>query len=164
MFVLIPSDLQKVASSGWFKDPQVDLTIPCPDGTPCFYFVRLQYQDNIDQIVAAQKALLNRLVEGDITLNGEKVHVRYSLLDSGPIDNAFDGNLNTLVKSGGANPLVIELEFPTPRQLTSLTARVGSEPVKVTVTLTGDGTFPWEHFLRRPERAVSRMSPWIFPD
>jgi hypothetical protein len=148
-FVFIPSDYQKVIASGWFKDPQVDLTVPYPDGTTGFYFVRLQYKDNIDQVIADQKAQLNRLVEGDITLNGEKVHVRYSPLDSGPIDNAFDGNLDTLVKTGGANPLVIELEFPTPRQLSSLTARVGSEPVTVTVTLTGDGDVPLGTFSQQ---------------
>jgi hypothetical protein len=38
--------------------------------------------------------------------------------------------------------LAIELEFPTPRQLINLTAHVGDEPVKVTVTLTGDGDVP----------------------
>jgi hypothetical protein len=141
-----------VVSSGWFKEPQVDLILPYPDGTPGFYFVHLQYQDNVEQLAATEKENLQRLYEQDITLDGEVVHVHYSMLDSGPIDNAFDGDLNTLIKTGGANPLVIEMDFPAARSMSNLTAHVGSEAVDITVTLTGDGDILLGKFTQRGEQ------------
>jgi hypothetical protein len=155
LFVLTPDDYNKTVNSGWFKTPQIEMIIPYPDGKPGFYFMRLQYRDDIEQIAAAAKAELLRLVEQDITLNGEQVHVSYSPLDMGPIDNAFDGNLGTLVKTAGANPLVIELEFPSVHQMNSLTVKVGSEPVQVTVTLTDNNGATLGKFVQNAEGNVN---------
>jgi hypothetical protein len=143
LFVLTPADYQKVVDSGEFKGITPELVIPYPDGTPGFYFTPLQYRDDIQQIMAAIVEKRHQLVYGTINLNGEDVRVGYSKLDEGPIDNAFDGNPDTLIKTSEANPLTIELDFPQPRQLSGVTVRVGSEPVKITVYLsTGDNAQP----------------------
>jgi hypothetical protein len=155
LFVLTPGDYEKTVNSNWFTSPQIEKIISYPDGNPGFYFVRLQYRDDIEQIVAAEKEKRLRLIEQDITLNGEQVHVSYSPLDAGPIDNAFDGDPGTLVKSGGANPLVIVVEFPTVHQLSGLTVKVGSEPVQVTVLLTGDGGNDLGKFVQGAEGNVN---------
>jgi hypothetical protein len=143
LFVLTPSDYQKVVDSGEFKEITPDLVIPYPDGRPGFYFARLQYRDDIQQIMAAIVEKRHELIFGSITLDGENVGVGYSMLDVGPIDHAFDGDPNTLVKGAEANPLTIELDFPQARKLSGITVRVGSEPVKITAYVTtGDGSQP----------------------
>ncbi len=143
LFVLTPADDQKVVDSGEFKEITPELVIPYPDGKPGFYFARLQYRDDIQQIMAAIVEKRHQLVYGSINLNGEEVRVGYPKLDVGPIDHAFDGNPDTLIKTSEANPLTIELDFPQPRQLSGVTVRVGSEPVKVTVYLsTSDNAQP----------------------
>jgi len=143
LFVLTPDDYQKVVDSGEFKPINPDLVLPYPDGKPGFYFVHLQYRDDIQQFMAAIVEKRHQLIYGTINLDGETVTVGYSALDEGPIDNAFDGNPDTLVKSSEANPLVIELDFPQPRALSGVTVRVGAEPVKVTAYVTTtDGAQP----------------------
>jgi hypothetical protein len=150
-FVFIPDDYQKIVNSGWFKEPQVDQLLPYPDGSPGFYFVHLQYQDNVAQIAAAEKERRQRLLEQDITLDGQVVHVSYPLLDIAPIDNVFDGKLDSLIKTSEVNPLVINMEFTTARQMSSLTAHVGSETVDLTVVLTGEDGVPLGTFTQRGE-------------
>jgi hypothetical protein len=150
-FVFIPDDYQKIVNSGWFKEPQVDQLLPYPDGSPGFYFVHLQYHDNVAQIAAAEKERRQRLLEQDITLDGQVVHVSYPLLDIAPIDNVFDGKLDSLIKTSEVNPLLINMEFTAVRQISSLTAHVGSETVDITVVLTGEDGAPLGTFTQRGE-------------
>ena len=146
LFVLTPDDYQKVVDSGEFKSITPDIVLPYPDGKPGFYFTHLQYQDNIQQILAAIVEKRHELTYGSITLDGETVTVGYSTLDLGTIENAFDGNPSTLIRTKEANPLVIELDFPQPKLLSGVTVRVGAEPVRLTAYLTvGDNTQPIQY-------------------
>ena len=143
LFVLTPADYLKVVDSGEFKTIAPDQVIPYPDGTPGFYFARLQYRDDIQQIMAAIADKRHQLIYENILLDGQSVRVGYSKLDVGPINNAFDGDPGTLIKSSEANPLTLTLDFPQARGLSGVTVRVGSEPVKVTVYLsTSDNAQP----------------------
>jgi hypothetical protein len=138
-FIFTRDDLNAIKNSGKFKDPQPDRVINYPDGSPGFYFVRLHYQENIEAIMAAEREKRRQLVEDTVNLDGQIVNIRHSALDVGPIRNLFDGNPDTLVKSTAANPLVIEIDFPQPHRLSGLTARVGSETVRLTGILTIEG-------------------------
>ena len=138
LFVLTPKDYQKVVGSGFFKEVVPELVIPFPDGNPGFYFVQLQYKDNIQQIFTALEENRHQLVYSTVTLDGQSVRVGYSALDMGPIGNAFDGDHSTLIKSKEANPLSIELEFPQGRLIRGVTASVGAEAIRLTVYLYGD--------------------------
>jgi hypothetical protein len=159
-FVLTPDDYQKVVNSGEFKAITPDTILNYPDGNPGFYFTHLQYRDDIQQFLAAIVEKRHQLVYGTLTLPtpnpslqggegvGEVVNVGYSALEIGPIDNAFDGNPGTLIKTKEANPLVIELNFPQPRLLSGVTVRVGAEPVTLTVYLTvGDNAQPLKYSI-----------------
>jgi hypothetical protein len=55
-FVLMPDEYERVRSSGRFQEPEVDEIIPYPNGLPGFYFVRLAYVDNIQDIVQSEQA------------------------------------------------------------------------------------------------------------
>lgn len=139
VFVMIPQEYDLMTKSLKFTGIQVDETLPYPDGTTGFYFVRLRYVNNIDAILAAEREARKQLKVETISVEGQQVPVRFSQLDMGGIQNAFDGNLNTIIRSLEANPLVIELDFPQPRNLSGLTVRVGGPPTRVTARLVVDG-------------------------
>jgi hypothetical protein len=44
-------------------------------------------------------------------IDGQQVQVAYSMLDMGTVDQIFDGNENSLVRSMEANPLRLQLDF-----------------------------------------------------
>ena len=45
----------------------------------------------------------------------------------------LDGDIYTLIRTLEANPLVLKINFPEPRQMNGLTARVGGTPTRLTV-------------------------------
>jgi hypothetical protein len=120
LFVWTPGEYKEALKSGKFKFITVEKVIPYPNGEPGFYVVRMQYADNIDEILAAEKAARSQPIEGDIEIDGQNVHVTYSLIDGGELKNIFDGDPYTLMRALEANPMVVQMEFPDARQLTGL--------------------------------------------
>jgi hypothetical protein len=135
VFVMIPTEMAKVVSSGKFKNMRVDEVLPYPNGAPGFYFVRLQYVDNIDEIMAAEQEMRSVLQEATLTIMGEPVQVDYSMLDMGSIELVFDGDLGTVARTLEANPFIIELTFPNVRQLNGYKIFLGSADARVTTLL-----------------------------
>ena len=101
--------------------------------------MRLRYVDNIDAILEAEKEARSKLQTGEVTIDSQQVSVGYSMLDMGTIQNAFDGDTCTLIRSLEANPLVIELTFPQPRAMSGLTVMVGGVATRVTARLQVEG-------------------------
>jgi len=139
LFVMTPEEYQTALTSKKFTNIRVEQTLPYPDGRDGFYFVRLRYVENIDQILAAEREARRRLLEAIVQIDGQSVQVRYPHLDMGEIGNAFDGDEQSLIRTLEANPMVIELTFPQARRLSGLTARVGGTATRLTVTLIAEG-------------------------
>ena len=139
LFIMIPQEYAAVEGSNKFTDIHVEKIIPYPDGSPGFYFVRLRYVADIDDILQAEKAARSKLQTGEVTIDDEQTNVNYSMLDMGQIQNAFDGNEDTLIRSFEANPLVIELVFPYVKTLTGITVRVGGVATEVTALVEVQG-------------------------
>ena len=139
VFVMIPTEMDKVVASGKFKNVRVDEVLPYPDGTAGFYFVRLQYADNIDEILTAEQEVRSALQEATLMILDEPVLVGYSMLDMGSIELIFDGDLNTVARTLEANPLIVELIFPDVVQLSGYKMTLGSADVRVTTMLYPDG-------------------------
>ena len=135
LFIMIPLEYEQAIASGKFTDIQVEKTLPYPDGRPGFYFVRLRYADNIDQILAQERESRRVLQIARINLDGQSVQVRYPLLDMGEPDQMFDNNVDTLGRTLEANPAVIELVFPQARVLRGIDLIIGSTEVEVKVKL-----------------------------
>jgi 4-amino-4-deoxy-L-arabinose transferase-like glycosyltransferase len=136
-FVLMAEEYERVKSSGRFQEPQIDEIIPYPDGRPGFYFVRLAYLDNMEEIIRAEQEERQRIHQSEVAIGDLDVIVRHTAIE-GDLNSLFDGSPDTLIKTRGINPLVVGLEFPTPVRLSGITARVGSEPVKITVVTQGE--------------------------
>lgn len=125
LFILPPEEYERAQTSGKFSLIQVERSLPYPDGRPGFYFVHLRYAANIDAILAAELADRRTLLNAQVTAGGQPVLVKYSKLDMGSIENIFDGDRETFVRTLAANPLVLRIDFPEPRHMRGLVAQIG---------------------------------------
>jgi hypothetical protein len=135
LFIMTPEEFDLAQSSGKFQHILVEKAIPYPDGEPGFYLVRLRYVDNIAEIMAQEQAARRIPQEEDLVIGGQPAHVKYSYLDMGDIGMAFDGDVNTLMRSMETNPLKLEIEFVKPQRLHGVTVQVGGVPTRVQVEL-----------------------------
>jgi 4-amino-4-deoxy-L-arabinose transferase-like glycosyltransferase len=135
VFVMTADEYQQVLSSGKFRDIHVDDTLPYPNGKTGFYFVNLSYVDNIQSILAGEQQLRHKLIENQVTIDGQTVKIRHSLLDMGSIQDIFDGNPHSVARTMEANPFIIELTFPEPRQISGFTMIVGDTELKLRILL-----------------------------
>jgi hypothetical protein len=136
-FVLMPDEYQRVITSERFQEPLVDQIIQYPNGQPGFYFVRLEYRDNIEEVIQAQFEDRHRLHEAELSIDGQQTIVKFTAVE-GNIISLFDDDPATLVKTQGINPMVVELIFDEPVSLQGVSARVGSEKVRITVEIMGE--------------------------
>jgi hypothetical protein len=159
-FVLIPADWEEMQASNMFKNIQVDKILYYPNGEPGFYFVRLQYADNAEQLLQAESESRHELQESILTLGGEAVNVKYSYLDMGSIANLFDGSKDSLARTMEANPFVIELDFPTPRSVSGIETTLGSMQAQIIIratTLDGQVQEYQTVFVSKPENQTTQI-------
>jgi len=136
VFVLTPDDYRQAQQSGEFTPPEVIQITPYPDGRDGFYWARLSYVWDIAGVLERKRAELHKLVEEVTLLDGEETTVQHSVLDMGSVGDLFDNDPDTLIRSAGANPLVVGVEFNEAPPMQSVTAFVGAEPVTLTVEVT----------------------------
>lgn len=120
VFVLTPEDMEAVRTSGKFEIPAPDLVIDYPDGRAGFTFVRLRYVADAAARFDADRQQRARLVTDEVTIGGEQVAVQHPVLDMGRIQDAFDGDVDTVARGLEANPFVLQLDFPTPRAVSRI--------------------------------------------
>lgn len=141
LLVLPPQEYQKALASGKFDLVEIYRILNYPNGEPGFYFLRLQYAGNFDAILAAEREERRRPLEGEVNWQGETLRVRYSRLDIGEIQSAFDGNPHTMLRTLEDNPLVIEIDFPQVKTIAVLDIIIGSTEAQVTLELVpADGS------------------------
>ncbi len=144
-FILLKDEYDRAIDSGHFDPPVVEQSIDYPNGSPGFYLVRLRYRDDIQAVLQAEKDLRSRLMGDSAVIAGEIVTVRRQDLE-GELKNLFDHDDDSLVKTKGANPLVLELVYNAPHPLTGIAAQVGGETVGITVQVWEDEGQPPQTF------------------
>jgi hypothetical protein len=122
-----------------FDDIRITRTINYPDGTPGFRFVRLRYSAAADAIFAFEEEERRKPVIEPVDVGGETWLTSHSLFGAGRIQDLFDADTYTLARGYEANPLVVDLNFPTPRAYTGITFTIGTMDAEVTVRLYADG-------------------------
>ena len=135
IFVLPANEYEELDASEKLILQPPERIVPYPNGEPGFYFVRMRYADTIDELFAADEEERNRVVETTVTLEGEPLTLRHSLIDMGNPQNIFDGDTETLMRGKAANPFVMEFVFPEPRTIATLALQVRAK--RFTLTLTG---------------------------
>jgi len=138
--IMLPNEYKWMLESGKFKDIEVIKKLNYPNGNTGFYFVTLNYVDNIEAIIEQEIVERRRPRESTITIDDQKVQAIYPLLDMNEIRHAFDGIDTTLIRTFEANPLRIELTFPEPKMISSVTALVGGASTRLTLTMTISGS------------------------
>jgi 4-amino-4-deoxy-L-arabinose transferase-like glycosyltransferase len=137
LFILTPQEYDVVMTSEKLTDVQVERIVPYPDGSPGFYFIRMRYVDNIDDIFAEERAARQALRESILTIDGQEVKVRHSFLDSDFQDKSmalvFDKDPFTVAKTFETNPFIFEMMFPEPRTIEGFTIGIGSANVRITL-------------------------------
>lgn len=118
IFVITDEQWVRLRQSRMMTYSIVDKTIFWPDGRPAFYFVKAEYAPDADKIAQDINTERNRLLAEDITVaSGEKWKVRHCAFDIGDVTLLFDGNPRILARGAGAHPYVVEVDFPSPREL-----------------------------------------------
>jgi 4-amino-4-deoxy-L-arabinose transferase-like glycosyltransferase len=170
LFVMTPEEFDQLATVGKFSEINVVDIVPYPNGEPGFYFVKLRYVDNIDEIFAAEKAVRQVMQEATFTIDDEPVLVKYTFLDTDLQEDAmalvFDGNPYTMAKTFEINPFVIEMTFPTQRTLHEFSIVIGSIKAEITLRCqtTPDAepviyTFEGEGSITAPELSFTLPQP-----
>lgn len=139
LFVMTAEDLDYIYDSRKFTGISIDETIPYPDGSIGFYFVRLDYVSDILEILKEERIARQALVSEDVLIDDQWVQVEHSVLDMNEIAQAFDGDPATLVRTLEANPLQIILHFPKPITLQGAVLTIGGPPTRVALTAFLDG-------------------------
>jgi 4-amino-4-deoxy-L-arabinose transferase-like glycosyltransferase len=139
VFIMSPAEYQEVLDSPKLTNIRLDRTLNYPDGSPGFLFVRLEYAPGAEAIFAAEKEARRRLVEAQVSLDGQLVAVRHSAIDMGAPDLIFDGDHFTLMRGLEANPFILELTFPEPRRFTQVQADFGLANITLTALLYPEG-------------------------
>ena len=135
-FVLIPAEWEAMSTSNKFTNIQVDKILNYPNGKPGFYFVRVQYAGDVEQIMEDEIIARHQLQEAKVTVGSELVNVKYSYLDMGTIDNLFDGSLQTLIRTMEANPFTLDIDFSVSRPVSGIVATVGAMEAEIKLRVT----------------------------
>lgn len=138
VFIMIPEEFQSLPEN-LFSSVAVEKVVTYPNGQPGFYFVRLEYSPDIEEIIADELARRRQLGGLLVPINGEKVMLSFTQLDMGEITHLFDGDSHTLVRTFAVNPMQLIFDFPSPRQLESLTLRIGGSATRLTIRAWSDG-------------------------
>jgi 4-amino-4-deoxy-L-arabinose transferase-like glycosyltransferase len=136
LFIMPAYEYERAGASGKFVIEPPERVIDYPDGSPGFYIVRMRYVDNVAELFAADREARSQLVETTVQIAGQPVQVRHSLPDIGQIGDILDGDPFSLMRGFEANPLVIELDFDTPRVVNEIALTVGKMDFDLTLIAT----------------------------
>ena len=78
LFVMTVEDLDYIYDSGKFTGIAIEETLPYPDGSLGFYFVRLEYVDDILTILEEERLARQALVADEVLMDNEWVQVEHS--------------------------------------------------------------------------------------
>lgn len=143
ILLVTPEEYATLPDDPLFGDVAILDTIEAPDGSAAFYWIRLQYSENAEAVFEKLEEQRSLPVEDVLILAGQEVAAAHSVLDMGEFKHLTDGDLNTVIRTGGANPLVITLHFADPQPLDSIALLIGSGPAQLQVKLVdvaGDQT------------------------
>ncbi|MBI3741724.1 MAG: hypothetical protein HY257_08215, partial [Chloroflexi bacterium] len=98
---------------------------------------RVEYSDRADSIFAAELAAKRELIAERIELNGENVLVTHTKFDIGSLKQIFDDDIYSVARGVETNPLVLQIQFPTPRSVSALSGIFGRARFQVTAQVCG---------------------------
>lgn len=135
LFILMSNEYDRAVQSGKFKEIKVEKIMNYPDGKPGFYFVRLAYREDIAEILKEEKAQRSQLQRKEISSPElGTFSILYPQMDMGEIENLFDGDPNSVVRTLEANPMKLVITFARPQTLSEVVLRIGGTATTITLT------------------------------
>ena len=138
VFIITPDEYNWLVRNPKFDQIEVLDSLQWPDGRTGFYFLRLAYAPDAEQIFEVELQQRRQPEVSELDLLGQQVNITYSRLDLGTIAHIFDGDNATPMRTLEANPLQISIEFSQPVDLQKLTAMVGSPATRLSATIVID--------------------------
>ena len=135
ILIMTVPEYDYMLESNKFTQIEIVDTIYYPDGQPGFYFVKLKYVDNIEEIFASEASERKALQVGEIEVSGVSALVSYSYIDMGQLSDLFDNNNASLIRTFEANPMIVKVQYDSPVNLESCTAHIGGTPSEVDLSL-----------------------------
>jgi 4-amino-4-deoxy-L-arabinose transferase-like glycosyltransferase len=140
LFVMTPNELARARASGKFAEPERVWRLDYPNGARAFEIVRMAYADNIDELFEQERRERAKPVTEAVAVREGTVTLTHSQFDSGRAQDMFDGDNYTLARGRDANPLLLELEYPTPLPISGLDASFGQMRFAIKVSLFAPGS------------------------
>jgi hypothetical protein len=135
LFVLTPEEYAAILQNPKINGVQVERTLPYPDGRTGFYFVRMEYSNQAEELFAREREERSLPVVESLEVDGEMLRIEHSLFDSGEILHVFDKDPYTMARGMEANPLLLDITFPSPRSLSGLDLTTGSMDIGLAAAL-----------------------------
>jgi 4-amino-4-deoxy-L-arabinose transferase-like glycosyltransferase len=147
---ILPAYEYREISRDKFAKVQVESVLHYPNGQPGFYYLRLGYVPNIQEILTNETQQRLQPVSESLQIRGQTVNAVHTSFDIGSLQNALDGDLESLVRSAQINPMQIDLNFEAPLTFSGLSFKVGGVPTTVRVKAVVHGESQprsWEQSL-----------------
>ncbi len=126
IFIGTPAELQSAQDSGKFEAITPEQTLLYPDGSPGFYVFRARYRPGVIALFEAEAEARKQPVTEQVQLDGQTVSFTHSLFDMGTAAHLLDNDLFTLSRGMEANPLLLQIDFATPRPIATVVLTTGT--------------------------------------
>ncbi len=126
VFIGTPAELKSAQDSGKFEAITPEQTLPYPDGTPGFYVFRATYTPEAMAMFDAEAEARKLPVVEEVEVDGQTVTFTHSLFDMGTAAHLLDNDPFTLARGMEANPLLLQIDFSTPRDITAVNLTTGT--------------------------------------
>jgi hypothetical protein len=132
--LMTSNEYQNLLEDPLFTDINIKQTIMAPDMSIAFYWVTMRYSDEAESLFDAMEEQRRLPLPDTLKVNGIEVDATHSYLDMGDFQQIMDGDLDSVIRSGGSNPLVITLDFDEPMAMNSIAFLIGSGPTQLQLT------------------------------
>ena len=95
----------------------------------------MRYTEDAEEIFEEERETRKRPITDEVLIEGQVVMIQHPLLDMGEVENLFDGDTFTMIRTYEANPVLIAITFPEPRTISGLSLTTGTMDIILTVRL-----------------------------
>jgi 4-amino-4-deoxy-L-arabinose transferase-like glycosyltransferase len=147
---MTPPEYEDARLSPVLEDIDLVSMIYDPAGEQAFYFARLSYVENVDEIFLAEQIERLKPVEAIVEVGGQTFQVLHSRLSEGISQNMFDGSFASFVRGESANPFTLEIRFHEATVLSGIKMTVGTMgDFTVTARLISSESHPEREYTQR---------------
>ncbi|MBI9049351.1 MAG: glycosyltransferase family 39 protein [Anaerolineaceae bacterium] len=158
LIVMTKEEVERMYESNKFDQIEIVDRIAFPNGQTGFSFVSLKYIDAIEDVFAEEVAARKILQVEELPISGVPAAVSYSYLDMGQINDIFDHDDASMIRTMEANPMVIQVHYNHPTDLERCTVRIGGTASTMDLELYNDEqTMIGQYHIELEETAAPRI-------